>query len=98
MIGTLHLENIAPIKPQARGGGPGGDADFSEFQMLKAVASRYHGIGGNRVTLNYEHFVTVYDAGYGIDVFNGSDVGDDNGNLDQNVEKDECSNDWKHPR
>jgi hypothetical protein len=34
---------------------------------VTAVASRYHGIGGHRVILDYDHFVTAYT--YGLDLF-----------------------------
>lgn len=36
---------------------------------FKAIAARYHGIGGNRVKLNYDHFATAYT--YGLDLFGG---------------------------
>lgn len=39
-----------------RGGGNGRDGNI----WVKAVSSRYHSIGGHRVSLNYEHFVTAY--------------------------------------
>ena len=94
----LHLYHMAPVKPREQNGHASRGGKFMKFQTLKAVASRYHGIGGNRVTLNYENFVTMYDARYGIDLFNRSDVGEDNGNLDRNPNKDECGSDWKHPR
>ncbi|BCR87158.1 uncharacterized protein ACHE_31145S [Aspergillus chevalieri] len=34
-----------------------------------SVASRYHGIGGNRVRLNYDHFVTAF--AHDLDIFGG---------------------------
>jgi hypothetical protein len=36
------------------------DMSSRSFNYLRAVADRYHGIGGERVTLNYEKMVTVY--------------------------------------
>lgn len=46
--------------------------NFARFRFLRAVAARYHGIGGDRVRLNYEHFVTAYNGDYGLDLFNYS--------------------------
>jgi hypothetical protein len=34
---------------------------------MRAVAARYQGIGGNRVSLNYDHFVTAFS--YDVDLF-----------------------------
>lgn len=39
------------------------------YLWIKAISARYHGIGGNRVVLNYDHFVTAY--AYGLDLFKG---------------------------
>lgn len=51
----LHVDRIATInKPQQRQ-----DDDFSLYQ---AVASRFDGIGGGRVELDLEHFVTLFDG------------------------------------
>ncbi|OQD81926.1 hypothetical protein PENANT_c024G05341 [Penicillium antarcticum] len=46
-------------------GGPGHGPDSSNW--MRAVTARYHGIGGNRVTLNYDHFVTVFS--YDVNLF-----------------------------
>lgn len=46
------------------GGGPGLDMTY-----YRAVASRFDGIGGNRVSVNYEDFVTAFT--YDVDLFNG---------------------------
>jgi len=40
-----------------------------QFSYLRAVADRYHGIGGHRVQLNYDTFFTAFS--YGFDLFNG---------------------------
>ncbi|KAF9891766.1 hypothetical protein FE257_003247 [Aspergillus nanangensis] len=40
---------------------------------FRAIAARYDGIGGNRVTLNYDTFVTTY--AYGLDLFRSPDGG-----------------------
>lgn len=31
-------------------------------ELLRVVTSRYNGIGGDRVKINYDHFVSVYDS------------------------------------
>ncbi|KAL4754501.1 hypothetical protein BDW72DRAFT_200731 [Aspergillus terricola var. indicus] len=38
-------------------------------ELLRAITSRYDDIGGERVKLNYDHFVTAYDPSYGLDLF-----------------------------
>ncbi|PGH11889.1 hypothetical protein AJ80_06955 [Polytolypa hystricis UAMH7299] len=45
---------------------PGSDAG-DLFNLVKAATSRYNGIGGNRVTLDYEAFFTAYT--YSLDLF-----------------------------
>ncbi|KAL4995178.1 hypothetical protein BDV10DRAFT_203209 [Aspergillus recurvatus] len=37
--------------------------------LLRAITSRFHGIGGERVKLNYDDFVTAYDPSYNLDLF-----------------------------
>lgn len=39
---------------------------------FRAITARYHGIGGNRVAVDYDHFVTSY--AYGLDVFGGESL------------------------
>ncbi|KAL4895519.1 hypothetical protein BDV59DRAFT_156156 [Aspergillus ambiguus] len=56
-------------KPQDKGGRrgpPKGPLDGANG-WIKAVAARYNGIGGNRVIINYDDFVTAY--AYGLDLF-----------------------------
>lgn len=38
-------------------------------ELLRAVTSRFHGIGGERVRVNYDHFVTAYS--FDLDLFPG---------------------------
>lgn len=38
-------------------------------ELLRVVASRYNGIGGDRVKINYDHFVSAYDSD--LDLFPG---------------------------
>ncbi|GAB1197244.1 hypothetical protein APSETT444_006536 [Aspergillus pseudonomiae] len=38
-------------------------------ELLRAVTSRFHGIGGERVRVNYDHFATAYN--YDLDLFPG---------------------------
>lgn len=42
------------------------------FRMYKAIADRYHGIGGHRVQLNYDDFVTAFV--YDLDLFQNGDL------------------------
>ncbi|KAJ5463406.1 hypothetical protein N7475_008350 [Penicillium sp. IBT 31633x] len=56
---------------QRRPGGPGDDPDSSRW--MRGVTARYNGIGGNRVSLNFEHFVTAF--AHDIDLYQ-----DDTGN------------------
>ncbi|CAP85825.1 Pc20g04960 [Penicillium rubens Wisconsin 54-1255] len=39
-------------------GGPGNGPDASRW--MRAITARYNGIGGNRVSLNFNHFVTAF--------------------------------------
>ncbi|KAF9701918.1 hypothetical protein EKO04_000812 [Ascochyta lentis] len=53
-----HLERtdvVAVIAEDDRGRGPMGG-----WQYMKAITSRYHGIGGNRVHVDYDKFVSVF--------------------------------------
>lgn len=62
----------AKRKPLDKGGrGPPKDPLDGAKLWIKAVAARYHGIGGKRVVLNYDHFVTAY--AYGLDLFHSPD-------------------------
>jgi hypothetical protein len=55
-----HLQRTDGIVVSAedRRGGPGGGV--GNWQYLKALTSRYHRIGGDRVTLDLEDFVSVF--------------------------------------
>ena len=35
-------------------------------EMLRAVSSRYNGVGGDRVAVNYDHFLSVYNRGLNL--------------------------------
>jgi hypothetical protein len=56
------LDLLHVVRVKLAGNGPGGREGW-----LRAIAARYHGIGGHRVTLNYDHFVTAYT--YSLDLF-----------------------------
>ncbi|GFF32480.1 uncharacterized protein YOR389W [Aspergillus udagawae] len=60
-----------PDRGNEKGKGPGGPGGANRW--LKAIAARYHGIGGHRVALNYDHFVTAYT--YGLDLFASAEGG-----------------------
>lgn len=55
-----------PGHPHTRGmrPRPGG---MGHNNWMKAIAARYHGIGGHRVIVDYDNFVTAYT--YGLDLF-----------------------------
>ncbi|CAO2656401.1 Nn.00g052040.m01.CDS01 [Neocucurbitaria sp. VM-36] len=54
-----HLErtDIITVTDDEKHGEPG---LLGGWPYLKALTSRYHGIGGERVTIDYEHFVSVF--------------------------------------
>ncbi|CAD0109236.1 unnamed protein product [Aureobasidium uvarum] len=56
----LDVVSIAKTNPKA-GGGFGGGADNGDgFNYYRAVAARYHGVGGGRAVLDYEGFVSAF--------------------------------------
>lgn len=59
----LRADQVKPGKKFLHGVTPHPESWF------KAITTRYHGIGGNRVAVNYDHFVTAYT--YGLDLFGG---------------------------
>ncbi|KAL4960646.1 uncharacterized protein BDV14DRAFT_139376 [Aspergillus stella-maris] len=64
---TLDVLQVARVKPAAEGKPGDGFKMPGEQKWLPAVASRYWNIGGDRVILDYEQFVTAYT--YGLDLF-----------------------------
>ncbi|KAG0154221.1 hypothetical protein PDIDSM_1601 [Penicillium digitatum] len=46
-------------------GGPGSNPNLSRW--MRAITAHYNGIGGNRVSLNYNHFVTAFS--HNIELF-----------------------------
>ncbi|PYH97097.1 hypothetical protein BO71DRAFT_396527 [Aspergillus ellipticus CBS 707.79] len=66
----LNEVRVTMTKPSEPFRGPGGGKrgkDGDSGLWLKAIAARYDGIGGNRVQLNYDNFVSAYT--YGLDLF-----------------------------
>ncbi|KAL4781481.1 hypothetical protein BJX76DRAFT_335309 [Aspergillus varians] len=64
---NLEVQQVARVRPSEKGK-PGRDIGMHAGRVwLPAVASRYWNIGGDRVTLNYDHFITAYT--YGLDLF-----------------------------
>jgi hypothetical protein len=55
-----HLERTGSIAVGGEGdrGGPGGF--MGGWRYMQAIASRYHGIGGQRVSVDYDAFVSVF--------------------------------------
>ncbi|KAI4721807.1 hypothetical protein E4T48_02004 [Aureobasidium sp. EXF-10727] len=57
----LDVVSIAKTNPAAGGGFGGGHGDNGDgFNYYRAVAARYHGIGGGRAVLDYEGFVSAF--------------------------------------
>ncbi|KAL1986924.1 hypothetical protein VTN96DRAFT_5341 [Rasamsonia emersonii] len=63
----LHVVRISRVKGGRRGGPRQGVEGFSTY---KAIAARFNGIGGGRVRVNYDHFVTAYTY-EDLDLFQG---------------------------
>jgi hypothetical protein len=59
---AAHLDVVSIVKtdPKAGGGFGGGSDNGDGFNYYRAVAARYHGIGGDRVVLDYEQFVSAF--------------------------------------
>ncbi|CAK4030435.1 Hypothetical predicted protein [Lecanosticta acicola] len=58
----LDVSRITQVKASGRGGPPGHGDDGDQFSYYQAVASRFDGIGGDRVHINYDDFVTLFAA------------------------------------
>ncbi|KAG9691414.1 hypothetical protein KCU95_g9588, partial [Aureobasidium melanogenum] len=56
----LDVVSIAKTNPKAGGGFVGGSDNGDGFNYYRAVAARYHGIGGGRAVLDYEEFVSAF--------------------------------------
>ncbi|KAH0393832.1 hypothetical protein KCU89_g12002, partial [Aureobasidium melanogenum] len=56
----LDVVSIAKTNPKAGGGFGGGSDNGDGFNYYRAVAARYHGIGGGRAVLDYEEFVSAF--------------------------------------
>lgn len=62
--GKIRIPPAGPSGPGGPGRGPPG---MDSSRWMRAVSARYSGIGGDRVSLNYEHFVTAF--AYDLDLF-----------------------------
>ncbi|KAL4881090.1 hypothetical protein BJY04DRAFT_207748 [Aspergillus karnatakaensis] len=63
---NLEVLQVARVRPSEKGM-PGGDIGMHAAKLwFPAVASRYWTIGGERVKLNYENFVSAYTYGLGL--------------------------------
>lgn len=56
----LDVVSIAKTDPKSGGGFGGGGDNGDGFNYYRAVAARYHDIGGGRVVLDYEQFVSAF--------------------------------------
>ncbi|KAF2242182.1 hypothetical protein BU26DRAFT_400917, partial [Trematosphaeria pertusa] len=71
----LEVKDVMPVVNSGRGGGGGMGRGMGGMKYLKAITDRYHGIGGGRVVLNYEKFVSVF--GYtGLELWKNDVVSD----------------------
>ncbi|KAL1602781.1 hypothetical protein SLS60_006202 [Paraconiothyrium brasiliense] len=65
--GTVRRKSVVVYdgeREERPGGPPGGEKGrgvMGGWRYIKAVSERYHGIGGDRVTLDYERFVSVFE-------------------------------------
>ncbi|KAL4760556.1 uncharacterized protein BDW70DRAFT_168637 [Aspergillus foveolatus] len=69
LVSVRVMPNGQERKDNGKEGKPGG----KPAELLRAITSRYYGIGGERVKLNYDHFVTAYDPSYSLDLFADDD-------------------------
>ncbi|KZF26157.1 hypothetical protein L228DRAFT_205987, partial [Xylona heveae TC161] len=70
---NLNTIRVTQAKERPRRGGMHmGLTNEAFFSYYQAITSRYHGIGGNRVSLDYENFVTAYDYPH-FDLFPGNE-------------------------
>ncbi|KAK4494708.1 hypothetical protein PRZ48_014064 [Zasmidium cellare] len=58
----LEVKRITQATSQDMGGPPGHDGPGNGLNYYQAVASRFDGIGGHRVTLDYDNFVSLFAA------------------------------------
>lgn len=79
----LEIQRISEVKPFDSDDDVSRDEDGNwwRFKLVKAVAARYHGIGGGRVRLDYEDFVSAFDPKYRLDLFVSSGDDDYNNNT-----------------
>ncbi|KAF2087319.1 hypothetical protein K490DRAFT_41991 [Saccharata proteae CBS 121410] len=73
----LTVERITQVKQESRfgkpgKGGPGGGGGDAGFAYYQAVAARFDGIGGDRVGLDYENFVSAFT--YPADLFQDGEL------------------------
>jgi hypothetical protein len=66
----LNLVRINQVRGRDEGDGGRPRGPGQSISTYKAIAARFNGIGGGRVRVNYEHFVTAY-AYKGLDLFQG---------------------------
>lgn len=67
----LNVVRITQARYPNRDGNNGQKRRAGANSWLQAVAARYHGIGGDRFSINFDQFVTAYS--YGLDLFTGND-------------------------
>jgi len=71
-LDLVHIVMAGPIAPDGREPGSNDPSfDHWSWNWVKSIATRYDGIGGERVRLDYDHFVTSF--GYDLDLFRRDD-------------------------
>ncbi|KAI9734665.1 MAG: hypothetical protein M1834_002266 [Cirrosporium novae-zelandiae] len=69
----LDLVRMTQSKESKHGGGPGMGGDGNDFfSYYRAITARYYGIGGDRVILDYDSFVTAFN--YPVNLFSANDM------------------------
>jgi hypothetical protein len=58
---NMHRINVLRGKPHPENGNFAKPAGGEMWRLYKVIAERFGGIGGGRVQLNYDHFVTAYN-------------------------------------
>jgi hypothetical protein len=57
---NLDVVSIKQQKTRQRGGGPGSRDSGDQLSYYQAVAARFDGIGGNRVSVDYDSLISVH--------------------------------------
>ncbi|KAL4901855.1 hypothetical protein BDW74DRAFT_169833 [Aspergillus multicolor] len=64
-----HDQDHGPKDNDDKGRERSGKPRGKPADLLRAITSRFHGIGGDRVRINYDSFVTAFNPIYELDLF-----------------------------